>query len=118
MAGPLDREWYDGLIDDDGSGDKGTIWNRFNVDAFMDVIDLALMDVISASDPRLTDARQPKPHNPSHGYAGTDPVDIQGLAGFPGDVALVLRGNRTWGTGAAAAAEQAHAKIRKPPHSH
>src|SRR5262245_3504899 len=143
MAGPLDRSWYDELIDDDGSGDVGTVWNRFQVDGFMDTIDASLLGLVDTSDPRLTNARPPTIHAYTHAEGGTDPIaitqsqvaglssalsgkvdttdprlsdariplahassHIQGatdqldattLAGFPGDVNLFLRGDRTWG---------------------
>jgi hypothetical protein len=35
----LDRTWYNGLIDDDGSGLTGSVWDKADVDALMDAID-------------------------------------------------------------------------------
>jgi len=46
MANPLDRTWYNGLVDDDGSGSVGTIWNKAAVDALMDAVDAALVPVV------------------------------------------------------------------------
>jgi hypothetical protein len=46
MAAPLDRTWYNTLIDDDGSGTTGTIWNKAAVDALMDSVDASLVNVI------------------------------------------------------------------------
>jgi hypothetical protein len=36
---PLDRTWYNTLIDDDGSGLTGSVWDKADVDALMDAID-------------------------------------------------------------------------------
>jgi hypothetical protein len=41
-APPLDRTWYNTLIDDDGTGTVGTVWNRAQVDGLMDTIDASL----------------------------------------------------------------------------
>jgi hypothetical protein len=35
----LDRTWYNSLIDDDGSGLTGSVWDKADVDALMDAID-------------------------------------------------------------------------------
>lgn len=40
---PLDRTWYAGLVDDDGSGSVGSIWNKSQVNALMNVIDAELV---------------------------------------------------------------------------
>lgn len=42
---PLDRTWYDTLVDDDGSNLIGTLWNKAAVDSLMDAIDAYLTDV-------------------------------------------------------------------------
>src|SRR5262245_13937178 len=39
---PLDRTWYNTLVDDSGSGTDGTVWNKAAVDALMDDVDAAL----------------------------------------------------------------------------
>lgn len=36
---PLDRTWYNSLIDDDGSNTVGSIWNKASVDSLMDAVD-------------------------------------------------------------------------------
>lgn len=36
---PLDRTWYNTLVDDSGTGTDGTIWNKAQIDNLMDVID-------------------------------------------------------------------------------
>jgi len=36
---PIDRTWFNTLVDDDGSGQTGTIWNKFQVDGLLDSID-------------------------------------------------------------------------------
>ena len=35
----LDRTWYDTLVDDDGSGLTGSVWDKADVDALMDAVD-------------------------------------------------------------------------------
>jgi len=39
MATSISRTWYDTLIDDDGSGTTGSIWDKADVDALLDAID-------------------------------------------------------------------------------
>lgn len=39
---PLDRTWYNTLVDDDGSALTGTPWDKSAVDSLMDAIDAAL----------------------------------------------------------------------------
>ena len=46
MANPLDRTWYSTLVDDDGSGTTGTIWNKAAVDALLDSVDASLATVV------------------------------------------------------------------------
>jgi len=46
MAMPLDRTWYNTLIDDDGSGTTGTVWNKAAVDGLMDTVDATLVNVV------------------------------------------------------------------------
>jgi len=74
MADPLDRTWYDTLIDDDGSGNTGTVWNKREVDGLMDTVDRALVPVVVTADPRLADARTPVPHAATHAPGGSDPM--------------------------------------------
>jgi hypothetical protein len=38
---PLDRTWYNTLVDDDGSGLTGSIWDKADVNALMNAIDNA-----------------------------------------------------------------------------
>jgi hypothetical protein len=38
----LDRTWYNTLVDDDGSGLTGSVWDKADVDSLMDVIDAEL----------------------------------------------------------------------------
>lgn len=35
----LDRTWYNTLVDDDGSGTTGSVWDKADVDSLMDAID-------------------------------------------------------------------------------
>ena len=46
MANPLDRTWYNTLVDDDGSGTTGTIWNKAAVDGLLDSVDASLATVV------------------------------------------------------------------------
>jgi hypothetical protein len=42
----LDRTWYNTLLDDDGSGMTGSVWDKADVDSLMDAVDaeIARMD--------------------------------------------------------------------------
>jgi hypothetical protein len=35
----LDRTWYNSLVDDDGSGMTGSVWDKADVDSLMDAVD-------------------------------------------------------------------------------
>ena len=35
----LDRTWYNSLVDDDGSGMVGSVWDKADVDSLMDAVD-------------------------------------------------------------------------------
>ena len=48
---PLDRTWYNTLVDDDGSNTVGTLWNKAAVDSLMDAVDAALLPAESAWTP-------------------------------------------------------------------
>ena len=49
MAQPLDRTWYNALVDDDGSGNTGTVWNKTQVDGLLDSVDASLATVVDKS---------------------------------------------------------------------
>jgi hypothetical protein len=49
MAAPLDRTWYNTLVDDDGSGNIGTVWNKAAVDALLDSVDARLAGVVDGA---------------------------------------------------------------------
>jgi hypothetical protein len=51
MAGPLDRTWYNTLVDDDGSNTVGSLWDKADVDSLMDAVDaqLALVPTVPVS---------------------------------------------------------------------
>ena len=49
MAAPLDRTWYNTLIDDTGDGMSGTVWNKAQVDGLMDTIDASLAGLVPTS---------------------------------------------------------------------
>src|SRR5262245_18316642 len=36
---PIDRTWFNNLVDDDGSGNVGTIWNKATIKGLLDSID-------------------------------------------------------------------------------
>lgn len=42
---PLDRTWFNALVDDDGSNTVGTVWNKTQIDALLDSVDAALPQV-------------------------------------------------------------------------
>ena len=46
MANPLDRTWFNTLVDDDGSGNTGTVWNKAAVDALLDSVDASLAGAV------------------------------------------------------------------------
>lgn len=45
--------------------------------------------VVEANDPRLSDARTPLPHAPTHQDGGSDEIDVTGLSGVLADAQLV-----------------------------
>jgi hypothetical protein len=49
----LDRTWYNSLVDDDGSGLTGSVWDKADVDALMDAVDaeLARLDTANVAGP-------------------------------------------------------------------
>jgi hypothetical protein len=85
---PLNRSWLSSLIDDDGSGSTGTVWNKSQVSQFHDVIDAGTVP--------------PSAHEASHLQAGSDPIAnaTTGSNGLlpqlPGGTATFLRGDGTW----------------------
>lgn len=56
------------------------------------------------NDSRLSDARTPTAHAPTHSSASTDPVTVTNLAGFPGGTTTYLRADGTFGTPAGGSA--------------
>lgn len=51
---PLDRTWYDTLVEDDGTGLTGSIWDKDDVDALMDAVDAALAGTGAATEQTTT----------------------------------------------------------------
>lgn len=49
MSAPLDRAWFNALIDDSGDGVSGTVWNKAQVDGLLDTIDASLANVVAKS---------------------------------------------------------------------
>ena len=45
----VDRTWYNTLVDDDGSGLTGSVWDKADVDALLDAVDaeIARLDTVS-----------------------------------------------------------------------
>lgn len=69
------------------------------------------------NDSRLSDARTPTAHAASHAAAGSDPVSVTGLGGFPGGTTTFLRADGTFqvpsaGTGLTQAQVLARASLR------
>lgn len=46
MANPLDRTWYNTLVDDDGSGNVGTVWNKAAVNSLLASVDASLAALV------------------------------------------------------------------------
>lgn len=46
---PLDRTWYNTLVDDDGSNTVGSVWNKASVDSLMDATDAAFASAAHAA---------------------------------------------------------------------
>jgi hypothetical protein len=46
MANPLDRTWYNTLVDDDGSGTTGTPWNKAAVNSLLASVDASLAALV------------------------------------------------------------------------
>jgi hypothetical protein len=51
---PLDRTWYNTLVDDSGGGTDGTIIDKADIDALMDAVDAALLGIGAPTDLLLT----------------------------------------------------------------
>jgi hypothetical protein len=41
---PIDRTWYDTLVDDSGDGISGSVWDKADVDALLDAIDALITE--------------------------------------------------------------------------
>jgi len=92
---PLNRTWSNGLVDDDGSGTLGTIWNKSQINQFEDVIDAALAPLESPTRPVPV-------HHATHLQGGSDPISnvsstTNGLAPQgSGDLNAFLRADGQW----------------------
>lgn len=53
-------------------------------------------NIVRATDPRLSDARAPTAHAPTHTVGGGDPLAVTALAGFPGGIGSYLRADGTF----------------------
>jgi hypothetical protein len=42
MGGPLDRTWYNALVDDAGTGTTGTVWNKAQINNLLNSVDNSL----------------------------------------------------------------------------
>jgi Chaperone of endosialidase len=113
--------WFNGLIDDDGSGTTGTIWKKSEVGLFMDTIDAALAST----------GYTPAAHAASHKSGGADVIRLDELAAptdvttlnasvtahgllpkLPGTTTTFLRGDGTF-VAVPPAAPAAHATTHK-----
>jgi hypothetical protein len=45
----LDRTWFNTLVDDDGSGMTGSVWDKADVDALMDAVDAEIARIEPAN---------------------------------------------------------------------
>lgn len=113
----IDRTlWFNGLIDDDGSGTVGTVWQKSEVGKFLDSIDAALAGQFTAA-----------AHAASHRSGGLDAIHLDELAAptdvvtlnasaaahgllpkLSGTITTFLRGDGTW-----ASAVSLHAPTHK-----
>jgi hypothetical protein len=75
---PLDRTWYNTLIDDDGSNTVGSLWNKASVDHIYDDVDaeLARLDVAAVVGRSDTGTL----HNWAPGLSGTTLIVWSGTA--------------------------------------
>lgn len=64
----LDRTWYNTLVDDDGSGLTGSVWDKADVDALMDATDAEIA--------RLDPATSGQLKFPSTQVPSTDPTTL------------------------------------------
>jgi hypothetical protein len=46
MAQPLDRSWFNSLVDDTGDGVSGTVWNKSQINSLLTAIDSSLAGVV------------------------------------------------------------------------
>lgn len=83
MGDPLNRNWFDSLVDDDGSGTTGTVWNKSQVNSFMGVIDAALAPLVPNPAPSL--------------QFSADATISRNTPDGADDGVLVLAGGGTWG---------------------
>jgi hypothetical protein len=52
----LDRTWYNSLVDDDGSGLTGSVWDKADVDALMDAVDAEIARIDAGTQVGSTNA--------------------------------------------------------------
>lgn len=71
MANPLDRVWYNALVDDDGSGNVGTVWNKAQVNGLLNTVDASLAGVATTA--QLT-GYVPDPVPGSLKFSGVAPI--------------------------------------------
>ena len=79
----LDRTWFNSLVDDDGSGSVGTIWNKAAVDSLMDAVDV-LAETVPATLTTTGSVNDWAPGLQGHTltrWSGAADLSISGLAG-------------------------------------
>ena len=116
--------WFNGLVDDDGSGTTGTIWQKVEVGKFMDTIDAAL----------VASGYTPAAHAASHKAGGSDPIKLDEFAAptdvvtlnastaahgllpkLPGTTTTFFRGDGTYATVAVSTHAATHAAAGGDP---
>lgn len=81
---------------------NGTVWVPVTDELHRDSADPHPGVVVLEGDSRLTNARTPTAHASSHGSAGSDPVSVTALGGFPGGTATFLRADGSFASPGAA----------------
>lgn len=96
---PLDRTWYTTLVDDNGTGTTGTVWDKAAIDAFINAIDALRLDQVAAP----TDVTTLNATTSAHGL----------LPKLGGGTTNYLRADGTWAT-PSVGAPAAHASTHQP----
>jgi len=81
---PVDRTWFNSLVDDDGSNTVGTLWNKAAVDGLLDSVDAELVDTVPALRTDIGTVHNWAPGLQGHTttrWAAAGDLQVTGLAG-------------------------------------